>query len=149
MYRNEWELAAVYTEQHQSTRDPFATLRRASVALLTTFRRDGRPVGTPVGFNLTNGKLYFTTWTTTGKVKRIANNPSVTLAPCTRAGKATGPAIAGTARRLDSDEATQVLAIVRPGIWGRLWHLIYKLQRRQPVMYEVSPLERSSVGSSQ
>jgi PPOX class probable F420-dependent enzyme len=128
------------TEQYQSTQEPFAPLRRASVALLTTFRRDGRPVGTPVGFSLASGKLYFTTWTTTGKVKRMANNPSVTLAPCTRAGKATGPAIAGTARRLDGDEATRVLAVVRPGIWGWLWNLIYKLQRRQPVMYEVSPI---------
>jgi uncharacterized protein len=128
-----------HTEQHQTAQEPFAPLRRSSVALLTSLRRDGRPVGTPVGFSLTSGRLYFTTWTTTGKVKRIANNPSVTLAPCTRGGKITGPTIAGTARRLDSAEATRVLAILRPGIWGRLWYLIYKLQRRQPVMYEVVP----------
>jgi PPOX class probable F420-dependent enzyme len=128
-------------EQHQAASEAFAALRGANVVLLTSFRRDGQGVGTPVGFSLMNGLGYFTTWTTTGKVKRIANNPRVTLAPCTRVGKATGATVAGMARRLDSAEAARVLAALRPGLWGWLWNMIYKLQGRQPVLYEVAPVD--------
>jgi PPOX class probable F420-dependent enzyme len=128
-------------EQHQAALEPFAALRGSSVVLLTSFRRDGQGIGTPVGFNLANGKGYFTTWTTTGKVKRIANNPRVILAPCTRTGKVIGSTVAGIARRLDSVETARVLDMLRPGLWGWLWNVIYKLQRRQPVLYEVSPAD--------
>ena len=128
-------------QQNQAGIEPFAALRGANVVLLTSFRRDGQGVGTPVGFQLANDKGYFTTWTTTGKVKRIANNPHITLAPCTRAGKLIGSTVAGTARRLDSAEAARVQAMLGQGWWGRLWHLIYALQRRQPVMYEVAPAQ--------
>jgi uncharacterized protein len=129
------------TQQDQAGLEPFAALRGANVVLLTSFRRDGQGIGTPVGFYLANGKGYFTTWTTTGKVKRIANNPHITLAPCTRTGKVTGSTMAATARRLDDAEAARVRAIVGQGWWGWLWHLIYALQRRQPVMYEVAPTQ--------
>lgn len=121
-------------------RDPFAPLRSSSVALLTTFRRSSAGVGTPVGITVVGGKAYFTTWTTTGKVKRMRNNPHVTLAPCTRAGKVTGPTVEGVARRLTDDEAERMRAIHQGGLWGTLWLLLYRLQRRQPVMYEVSPV---------
>jgi hypothetical protein len=60
------------------------------------------------------------TWSTTGNVKRQANNPHVPLAPCTRAGKAIGPAIAGIARRLAGAEATQVQAALTNNFEGRL-----------------------------
>src|SRR5215210_373729 len=117
-------------EQYRSDIEPFAVLRGSRVVLLTSFRRDGQGIGTPVGFNLANGIGYFTTWTTTGKVKRIAYNPRVTLAPCTRAGKVIGPTVAGIARQLDSAEAARVLTMLRPGLWGWLWNVIYRLQRR-------------------
>jgi uncharacterized protein len=51
--------------------------------LLTTFRTNGDPVATPVWIvALTDGTGGFTTEVTSGKVKRIRNNPSVTLQPC-------------------------------------------------------------------
>jgi PPOX class probable F420-dependent enzyme len=127
-----------------NTADPiqetFAPLRVSGVALLTTFRRSGRGVGTPVGIRLAAGKAYFTTWSTTGKVKRLAHTPRVTLAPCTRRGRAIGPLVAGVARRVEGAEAEPVSAVVlKRTLWGRLWRLIYKLRGRQPVLYEVSP----------
>jgi uncharacterized protein len=116
----------------------FAQLQSSSVALLTTFRRSGTSVGTPVGINLVHGKAYFTTWSTTGKIKRIVDNPHVTLAPCTRGGTATGPAAPGVARRLEGSEAERTHAMLGGGFRRWLWEMVYKLfLRAQPVIYEV------------
>ena len=47
------------------TQGVFAPLRASNVMLLTTFRRNGEGVSTPVGVNkLTDDKVYFTTWST-------------------------------------------------------------------------------------
>jgi PPOX class probable F420-dependent enzyme len=122
-----------------SAPDLLAPLRKSRTALLTTFRRNGQGVGTPVTVLLIDGKVYFTTWTTTGKVKRMAHNPHVTLAPCTQRGKVLGAAIAGTARPLAGAEAEQIDQIGRRSWGGWLWRLIYKLKGWEPVQYEVTP----------
>ena len=55
--------------------------------LLTTFRKNGDAVPTPVWIvGLPDGTAGFTTEATSGKVKRIGNNPSVTLQPCSMRG---------------------------------------------------------------
>src|SRR5262245_41631810 len=86
----------------------FAALPTKGVALLTTFRRSGEAVPTPVEIRVRSERVYFTTWSTTGKVKRLAHTPGVTLARCTRMGKPTGPSVAGVARRLGGAEAEVV-----------------------------------------
>lgn len=123
-----------------STQDAFASLRRSAAVLLTTFRRNGQGVSTPVGIQSGNGKTYFTTWSTTGKVKRLAHNPHVTLAPCTRRGKILGPTIAAIARRLDETQAKEISASLPKTFKGQMWNLIYKLRGWQPVIYELSPI---------
>jgi uncharacterized protein len=116
----------------------FAALSGHGTALLTTFRRDGRAVATVVGLSVHDGKAYFTTWSTTGKVKRLARNPEVTLAPSTRQGKPTGPALAGTAHRLEGDALRQ--ARQRGGWLGRVWEGIYRIfLRADAIYYEVTP----------
>jgi len=55
--------------------------------LLTTFRKNGDAVPTPVWIvGLPDGSAGFGTEATSGKVKRIGNNPSVTLQPCSMRG---------------------------------------------------------------
>jgi uncharacterized protein len=76
----------------------FQALRGHKYCLLTTFRRSGDPVPTPVWFGLADGKLYFHSEATVGKVKRIRNNPRVRIAPCTVRGKPLGPPAEGRAR---------------------------------------------------
>jgi PPOX class probable F420-dependent enzyme len=129
------------TQSSISTPGLLASLPPSGVALLTTFRRNGNGVGTPVGIHILDDKIYFTTWSTTGKIKRLAATPRVTLAPSTRAGKATGPAIAGTARRLDEVEAAQVIprlgSPLRRWIWLQIYRFVY---RAKPVLFEVTPL---------
>ena len=67
---------------------------------LTTFKRDGSRISTPIWFNVMGGKIYVTTETSAWKVKRIANNPNVEFAVCTQRGKVTGQKFGGTARVL-------------------------------------------------
>jgi PPOX class probable F420-dependent enzyme len=119
----------------------FAALPTAGVALLTTFRRSGVGVPTPVEIRVRGERVSFTTWSTTGKVKRLAHTPRVTLARCTRFGKPTGPSVAGVARRLDGAESEAVSAFFGKGPWARLWDRIYRLRGWQAVTYEVAPAD--------
>ena len=58
-----------------TTREYLTTPRKGHTTLLTSFRRNGTGIGTPVGTVAPNGKLYFMTAADTWKVKRLANNP--------------------------------------------------------------------------
>ena len=108
-------------------------LRRSRVALLTTLRRDGRPVATPVGIRVLDDRALFTTRSRTWKVRRIASDPRVTLAPCTKRGRVLGETVACVARRVEGTGA--------PSFEGRFWTLVYRVFYRDvPVTYEVIPL---------
>ena len=51
--------------------------------LITTFRKSGAAVASPVWIvAMADGTAGFTTEVNSGKVKRIRNNPQVTLQPC-------------------------------------------------------------------
>ncbi|MGH8962384.1 MAG: PPOX class F420-dependent oxidoreductase, partial [Jatrophihabitantaceae bacterium] len=64
---------------------------------LTSYRRDGDPVVTPVWFVTYEGRLWLWTDAASGKVKRIRNSPSCSVAPCTMSGRITGAALPGQA----------------------------------------------------
>jgi PPOX class probable F420-dependent enzyme len=58
--------------------------------LLTTFRRDGRPVATPVWWaEVGDGKYGFWTSSNSGKAKRLAHTARVTVQPCNARGAVT------------------------------------------------------------
>ena len=65
---------------------------------LTTFRRDGTPVDTPVWVVGRQGRLYLNTAAGSFKVKRIRANPAIRLAPCSMRGTVTGAWHSGKAR---------------------------------------------------
>jgi len=96
-----------------ATTDPVAAVARAKCLALTTFKRDGTPVVTPIWFNVIDGKLLVTTPASSWKAKRVANNPKVTFATCTQRGKVTGPTFTGSARVLPKDELAPVLKAKR------------------------------------
>ena len=54
---------------------------------LTTFRRSGAPVSTPVWIARDGDVLVVTTAGGAGKVKRLRHDPRVELRPCSRRGK--------------------------------------------------------------
>lgn len=102
--------------------DPaFAPLGDAELVLLTTFRPTSEAVAAPVGVAFADGKAYFITLPGSGKVERIAHDPRVTLAACTRHVALRGQTVEGTARRLDGAEAERARTVLAESFWGRLW----------------------------
>jgi len=67
-------------------RGRFDVLGAERFVSLTTFRRSGRPVSTPVWIARDGDALVVTTPTDSGKVKRLRNSDRVELRPCSRMG---------------------------------------------------------------
>jgi len=63
---------------------------RARYINLTTFRRNGRPVPTPLWFAGLDNKLYAFTDGRSGKVKRLRNSTRARVAPCSARGEPNG-----------------------------------------------------------
>ena len=108
-------------------------LGREDFVSITTFRRDGTPVATPMWVVESDGLLYLWTGSQTGKVKRIRNNPEVTLAPCTRGGRVTGVAVPATARILPMGERPQLWPAF-PAKYGWTLRLIIIAERISEVL---------------
>jgi PPOX class probable F420-dependent enzyme len=126
---------------------PFVEQR---TVLLTTYRRDGTPVGTPVHIAVDGDRAYFRTFDTAWKVKRMRHTPTVTVAPSTPRGTPTGPALRARVRLLDGPEAhhaAQALAHKYPLLHGWLIPLGHRLQRHQTVHYELTPCESPLVST--
>ena len=108
---------------------------------LTTFRRDGTPVSTPVWFVVDNGSLLVETDGGSYKMKRIRRNDSVTVAPCNATGRVAGEAVAAHAAILPAVELPRVERLLHRKY--RLDYIfvlpIYRLVQRlrgRPVRYE-------------
>jgi PPOX class probable F420-dependent enzyme len=100
----------------------------ATYVLLTTFRRDGTAVPTPVWVAPDAGALLVWTAANSGKVKRIRHDATVSVAPCTARGRPTGPAVA--ARATVEDGSAAVAAIKRKyRVQGRLYIWLSQLRR--------------------
>lgn len=118
---------------------PFA---HQKTVLLTTFKRDGTPVGTPVNIAVEGDHAYVRTWDTAWKLRRMRNNPSVEVAPSTVRGRPTGPAIRARARILDGAEsrhAAELLAHKHPFLHGFLVPLIHRLRGNRTMHVELRP----------
>jgi PPOX class probable F420-dependent enzyme len=97
---------------------------------LTTFRRDGSPVATPVWFEVDGADILALTSPTSGKVRRIAHDPRVRFAACSARGKVRGETFDGIASVApeDVDEVKRLMArkyrfdllFVRPIRWFQL-----------------------------
>jgi hypothetical protein len=92
---------------------------------LTTFRKNGAAVATPVWFGEEADKLYVMTRSDMGKTKRIRNNPRVRVAPCTIRGKVTGPQFDVTARSLPPEEHAHARAMINRKYWAARLPLIW------------------------
>lgn len=84
---------------------------------LTTFRKNGTGVATPVWFGEQDGKLYVMTRSDMGKTKRIRNNPQVKIAPCTIRGKVTGPELPASARILPPEDHPRARQTLNRKYW--------------------------------
>lgn len=127
-------------------KDPASVLEpfvRQWAALLTTYKRDGTPVGTAVNIVVEGDHAFFRTWDTAWKLKRIRNNPEVEVAPSTPRGKPTGPKVRARARILEgeeSDQARQLLARKYPVSHGVLVPMVHRLRGNTTMHIELTPV---------
>jgi len=79
---------------------------------LTTFKRDGAPVSTPVWVTGSQGRYSFTTGDLAWKTRRLLHNPAVLVQRCDMRGRTTSSAVRYTGtgevlRSLDAVHDTQ------------------------------------------
>jgi len=84
---------------------------------LSTLRKSGAAVPTPVWFAEEGDKLYVKTRSDSGKYKRIRNNPQVRVAPCTIKGKITGPEFTAMARILPPEDWSPPSKAIEKKYW--------------------------------
>jgi uncharacterized protein len=112
--------------------------------LLTTYKRDGTPIGTPVNIAVDGNRAFVRTFDTAWKLKRIHNNPEVEIAPSTWRGRPRGPAIRARARLLEGEEsayAGRLLVRKHPILHRILVPLVHRLRGNETVHIELRPLD--------
>jgi uncharacterized protein len=115
-------------------------LDRSWTVLLTTYKRDGTGVDTPVNLAVEGDHAYFRSYDKAWKTKRLGRNPTVTVAPSTVRGKVRGPAVAAHARLLAGDEeahARRVIAQRHPIFQRFLIPFGHKVSRYTTMHYEL------------
>jgi uncharacterized protein len=100
---------------------------------VTSFKRDGSGVATPVWAVSDGERLLAFTDLRSAKVRRIRRDPHVLVAPCRPDGKLRGEPVAGRAEVLSTPEELERvhrLLVERYKVSYRLTMLFYRLGRR-------------------
>jgi PPOX class probable F420-dependent enzyme len=111
--------------------DTLDRLSAEKYILLTTFRRDGRAVPTPVWSVRDGDGLAVWTAADSGKVKRIRNNGEVTVAPCDVRGRPHGAPVPARATLYDLAGSRRIRGLLKQKyrLLGRLSLLGSRLRR--------------------
>ena len=94
------------------TIDALIDLGRCWAISLTTFRRDGTPVSTPVNVAVAGDRVFFRTYEQAGKFKRLRNDSHVRVAPSTWRGEPTGPAMDARAEPLTGPDDAMAAGLI-------------------------------------
>lgn len=114
--------------------------------VLTTHRRDGTPVPTPVSLAVDGERAVIRSYERAGKTRRLRNDPTVEVAPSTSRGVTTGPAITARARRLDGAESLSAARLLRrkypllQGVLVPLTHRIGRAKTGRTVHWVLTPV---------
>ncbi|MEP6855230.1 MAG: PPOX class F420-dependent oxidoreductase [Pedococcus sp.] len=114
-----------------------AALGSEKFVSLTTFRKTGIGVSTPVWVGLEGDALVVTTPSGSGKVKRLRNNDRVELSPCSRRGTVNdgAPNVSAVAELVEGPEAMRRLDTALTPKYGLEYHVVMfieKVIRRGP-----------------
>jgi PPOX class probable F420-dependent enzyme len=128
--------------QATSDTDQFAALADNTYIRLTTYKRDGTPVGTPIHIAARDGHVYVRTFDPSGKIKRMRNNPDVEVAPSTVRGKVRGasrPARARILQGAESDAAAAAIEAKHPILHGHLIPWYHRRKGLKTTQIELTP----------
>jgi len=108
-----------------------ADLAAHKFVLLTTYRRNGGAVATPMWVGRDGDHLFAWTPADSGKIKRLRNDPRVTLVPCGRFGKPRPHArpVAGTAEIVTEPVTVRRLAEAIRHKYGLQYRLVTFIER--------------------
>lgn len=115
-------------------------LKDTKTILLTSYKRDGTPIATPVSVAFDGDRAFFRSYDTAWKTKRLRNNPRVEVAPSTLRGKPTGQAVQARATLLVGDAAgTAANALARRHrvLQAIAVPLAHRLMRYKTMHYEL------------
>lgn len=98
-------------------------LRHGRYVSLTTFRRNGTGVATPVWYAVEGDQLYAWTRTDSWKVRRLRDDPRAVVALCDVRGNTAPDAVGveGTARLLEGEELRHVRRLLARKYTWQFW----------------------------
>jgi PPOX class probable F420-dependent enzyme len=115
---------------------------RGRYVSLTTYRKDGTAVATPVWHVVEGGELFIVSEAKAGKVKRIRRNGHVVVTLCSVRGRVEpgAPSAEGTARLLDEAGTARARGLLaRRYLMSRLGNAVARLLRlRRPPMIGIA-----------
>jgi PPOX class probable F420-dependent enzyme len=139
------QLGCVAGHPHPAATPALRPFVEQTTVLLTTYRKNGRPVPTPVSIAVDGDRAVVRSFEKAGKTRRLRNVASVAVAPCSWRGTPTGPAIRATARILDGGESRRAAFLLRrkyPLLHGFVVPLVHRVGRSRTgrtVHFELSP----------
>jgi PPOX class probable F420-dependent enzyme len=121
---------------------------------LTSYKRDGTGIATPVWFVIDDRRLLVMTDPESFKVKRVRRNPDVTIAPCTATGRLRGDPVPGRADLLPDSERPHldqlmegkyswIARVMLPWIDQMLQRLQRKRVGKPTAVLAITPLDNS------
>jgi PPOX class probable F420-dependent enzyme len=120
-----------------------SSLKDTKTILLTTYKRDGTPVDTPVSIAFDGERAFFRSYDKAWKTKRLRHTPKVKVAPATVKGTPTGPAIEARARLLEGEQAkvaARALARRHRLLQAVAVPVMHRLARYRTMHYELQEL---------
>jgi PPOX class probable F420-dependent enzyme len=108
---------------------------------LTTFRRDGTPVATPVWLVRDGEALLVITGAESGKARRLRAGSRALVAPCDMRGNPTGETVPATAELLGPEETARAASEItrRYGLLGRLFMWRSRHSERVGIRVQLAP----------
>lgn len=107
------------------------TFKKHQYINVETFRKNGLGVKTPVWFAQDGDTLVVRTESTSGKMKRIRNNPEVLIAPCDSRGAVLGEWVKARAEIIQNDAENKridQLVTKKYGLFKRFFDLMQKFR---------------------
>jgi len=132
-----------------TSRTSLEHLARAHDMVLQTRKHDGRRIATPVNPLVEDDAVFFRTWNTSGKARRLRNYSEVRFAASTLRGRPTGPWFRGRATPLDGDEAAHAAALINrryPLLQGIAVRLYHSMRRYRTLHYRIADTTPDTAG---
>lgn len=123
-----------YNNFHQS-------LETGNYINLLTYKKNGKPVSTPVWFIFEDKKIFIRTSDKSGKFKRIKNNENVKFALCNIRGKIKGEWHTGLAKVEPNNIWIFPKINKKYGIVAHLLNILYKIKKMNIIILSIELLD--------